>query len=77
MNKARRKELKEAVDLLYKALNIIESVKDEEETAYDNLPESIQYSERGETMQDYIDTMDEAYSEIEDRITLLEDIAIS
>lgn len=74
MNKARRKELSKAIDLLYEAISIIETVKDEEEESYYNLPESLQYGERGETMQEYIDTMDEAYSEIEDKITELEEI---
>lgn len=74
MNKARRKELHEAVDLLYKALSIIDSVKEGEEEAYDNLPESFQYSEKGETMQEHIDTLDDAYGQVEDLTTILEEI---
>lgn len=74
MNKGRRKELKKAIDLLYEAIQIIEEVRDEEQEAYDNIPESLQDSERAETMQEYIDSMDEAYNEIEDHITTLEEI---
>lgn len=75
MNKARRKELSRAINMLYEAINIIGSVKMEEEEAYDNLPESFQYGEKGETMQEYIDTMNEAYNDIEVYITQLEEVA--
>lgn len=37
----------------------METIRDEEQEAFDNLPESIQCSERGETMEDYISTMEE------------------
>lgn len=75
MNKARRKELSKAINMLYEAINIIGSVIMEEEEAYDNLPESFQDSEKGETMQEYIDTMSEAYYDIEVYITQLEEVA--
>lgn len=47
MNKIRRKQLQEASELIAKAQGIIESVKDDEQEAHDNLPESIQYGEKG------------------------------
>lgn len=55
MNKIRRKQLQEASELIAKAQGIIESVKDEEQEAHDNLPESIQYGEKGQQMEEYID----------------------
>ena len=48
MNKARRKRLAEAAELLEQARDILEEVKDEEQEAHDNLPESFQQGERGE-----------------------------
>ena len=57
MNKVRRKELARVVDLLDQARDLLEIIRDEEQEAFDNLPESIQCSERGETMEDYISTM--------------------
>ena len=57
MNKIRRKRLAEAIDLISQAKDILEEVKDEEQEAYDNLPESFQYGERGEQMQEYIDSI--------------------
>lgn len=59
MNKVRRKELARVVDLLDQARDLLEIIRDEEQEAFDNLPESIQCSERGETMEDYISTMEE------------------
>lgn len=59
MNKVRRKELTRVVDLLDQARDLLETIRDEEQEAFDNLPESIQCSERGETMEDYISTMEE------------------
>lgn len=47
MNKQRRKQLQEASKLIAQAQGIIESVKDDEQDAHDNLPESIMYGEKG------------------------------
>ena len=61
MNKERRKRLAEAFEKIGEVKEIIESVKDEEQEAYDNLPENFQNGERGEEMQGYIEMLDEAY----------------
>lgn len=75
MNRARRKELERAVELLQQAQEIIGSVRDDEQEAYDNLPEGIQNSERGEQMSEYVDTLDNAADyDIEDIITNLNEI---
>ena len=59
MNKVRRKELARVVDLLDQARDLLETIRDEEQEAFENLPESIQCSERGETMENCIGTMEE------------------
>lgn len=66
MNRIRRKELERAAELLEQAREIIEAVKDEEQEAFDNMPESIQQSERGETMEGYIYTLDELCDTLSD-----------
>lgn len=48
MNKQRRKELEEAVRLLEEAYSTIESILEQEQEAFDNMPEGLQESERGE-----------------------------
>lgn len=59
MNKQRRKEIAHAIALIEEAREILETTKDEEQEAFDNLPESLQCSERGETMEEYIGTIDD------------------
>ncbi len=75
INAARRKEIERAIDLLYQAKEIIENVRDDEQDAYDNMPESLQYSERGERMSENVDALDNAADyDIEDIITNLNEI---
>lgn len=86
MNNSRRKDLKKAaqqinlasdklrdtVAILDNAKNDIETVAEDEQMSYDNLPESLQDSERGEKMldnvdeiTDFADRLDELKDEIE------------
>ena len=74
MNKQRRKSLEKAHELISEAMEIIEEVKEEEYSAFENLPDSLQQSERGERMYRYYETMDELSSELEDATLELEGI---
>lgn len=74
MNKQRRKQLAEASALISKVQEIIESVKDEEQEAHDNLPDSFQYGEKGQQMEEYIDALDEAYGQCDDLVSIIDDI---
>lgn len=74
MNNSRRKAIKQAVYELQNAItetsslchDILESLRDEEQEAYDNMPEALQYSERGEQMQDAINALEDFISRLED-----------
>lgn len=72
MNNMRRKNVMEALELIEKARNILEEVKDEEQVAYNNLPESLQYGERGEQMQENVDAIEEYLSYLEETDSLEE-----
>lgn len=74
MNKARREKIKNAIDLIQQANEILAEVGDEEDEAFDNMPESLQESERGEQMKEYIDMIDEANEAIDDLIGNLSEI---
>lgn len=74
MNKARRKRLEKVLNTLQDAMSELEYIKDEEQEAYDNLPESLQESEKGETMQEYVDDIDSVISDLDSVISDLEDI---
>lgn len=60
MNKARRKEIARAIELMEQAREILEAVMEEEQEAFDNLPENLQSSERGEAMEEYISTLEDS-----------------
>lgn len=74
MNTKRRKAISKAIeDYLNKETaareelrNALEAVRDEEEEAYDNLPESIQDTEKGEAMQNAISALEDFISELDD-----------
>jgi hypothetical protein len=65
MNKERRKEL-EAIDaLIAAAKERLEMVRDAEQEAFDNLPESLQNGERGQAMAEAIENLDNTISSLE------------
>lgn len=72
MNNARRKIKREAITLLSSALELLETIADEEEEAYYNMPEGLQASEKGEQMGENVDTLQEAVSNLEEMIEELE-----
>ena len=86
MNKIRRKalrgiltKLEELEALKSEIQEMLEEIKDEEQEALDNMPESLQEGERGQQMQEYIDTMesvldDLGYIDTEDLYSQLEEI---
>lgn len=64
MNNIRRISLKALIEKLNELDSLreeimsgIQDVLDEEQESYDNLPESLQYSDRGDKMQENIDSM--------------------
>lgn len=73
MNKQRRNligqaesKLSELEDLLSSIKEIIESARDEEQEYFDNMPESLQDADRGQTAQEAIDHLSEAYDSLEE-----------
>ena len=65
MNKQRRKELKEAIKGINTAQWVIDAVRDCEQESFENMPKSIQESERGENMSTHVDEMDDLLMELE------------
>lgn len=72
MNKKRRKALAELHEALTGIADRLETLRDEEQDGLDNLPETIQGSERGNVMTEAVDAMQEAYDALE---TAIESIA--
>lgn len=74
MNAARRKELKRALEMLDAAKTILEQVAEEEQEAYENLPEGIQDSERGEQIYDNADTLSGYMDDLDDMMSAIEEM---
>ena len=70
MNNKRRKEISNAIRPIE---NVVSSILADEEEAFDNMPESLQESERGYTSQDAQDNLSNAIDALEEAIICLED----
>ena len=89
MNNARIKEIKNIINELYDLKgkletlkNDLESVCQDEDDCYNNLPESIMYSERGDEMSENVDkltdasdSIDSSLGELGDAISTLEELS--
>lgn len=68
MNKQRRKELNEIINKLSELWDDLESLKSEEEECYDNMPENLQYSEKGERIEAVVESLNDALDSIDNAI---------
>jgi hypothetical protein len=59
MNKARRKMIEDAMALVESAKSMLEEARDEEQEYFDNMPESLQSSEKGENAESAIACLDD------------------
>lgn len=66
MNNLRRKHLSRISDKLTELQEEVQVMLDLEQEAYDNLPESLQSSDRGEQMEDTISALEEAITSFQD-----------
>ena len=74
MNKKRRTELLHISEKLGMLFNQLESIGDEEQDAYDSMPENLQGSEKGMESEEAIDTIDEIKDHIQDAIDRLSEM---
>lgn len=65
MNRNRRERLLDAASQLNEVIDTIREVQDEEQEAFDNMPEGFQVGSRGEAMQEAIDVMDGFIADVE------------
>lgn len=81
MNKQRRKELNEIISKLENLRDDLECLQGEEQDYYDNMPENLQCSERGERAEEAVSSLEDAlynidaltqYPDRRSRICLLE-----
>lgn len=74
MNKERRNRIAEIMDKLNEIADEICEVAQEERDAFDNLPESLQYGERGETMEAAADELEDVSGEVSELASRLEEL---
>lgn len=72
MNNERRKRIDALLEKLSSISTDIDILLDEEQEAFDNLPESLQDGERGQKMTEAVDQLEEAKGELEDVVAQLE-----
>lgn len=74
MNNERRKKIKKIISDLESTKLLLEDVLFDEEGSFENMPEGLQYSEKGEVSQEAIDLMNEAVEGFEEVIDNLNSI---
>ena len=68
MNKARRNTIEIVAVSIENAISELEMCRDEEQNYYDNMPDSLMYSSKGEAADDCISNLDYAISSLEDAL---------
>ena len=74
MNKERRQKIGKIIERLEDIAAELEALADEERDAFDNLPESLQYGERGEAMEAAADELEDVSGEVSDLASRLEEL---
>lgn len=73
MNNSRRKEIRRVIGKIEEAKESISYICDEEQEYLDNMPESLQYSDRAEAASEAIYSIESALDNLDDAICSLED----
>lgn len=74
MNRVRRRSLQILLDKLMEVSSELENIKDEEEEYLLNIPENLQSSERYETAETAVDSLDDVISTLEDVVGIIEEV---
>jgi hypothetical protein len=73
MNDSRRNRLEQASALISKAMDLIKELGDEEQEAFDNLPENLKEAEQGENIETTIHTLNDVISALEEALSGIDD----
>ena len=60
MNNIRRLQIKRIIQLIEQAQSILDEVFDDEQAAFDNMPDNFQQSSKGEQIEDNLDNIQNA-----------------
>lgn len=74
MNKDRRKRISDIIEEIEQIKDKLQEVLNEEESVFENMPENLQCSMRGEESEESIDYMNEAIDTLANAVEQLEEI---
>lgn len=74
MNNVRRKEIINIIKEIDKIKDKLDEIKNDEEFAFDNMPENLQGSLKGEASEYDIELMDNALDNLSEAISNLEEV---
>lgn len=74
MNKTERKKVEKWIETLSNIQSEIETMQESEQEKYDNMPEGLQYSKRGQAIDEAAYNLEEAASNVESAIDNLKEI---
>ena len=74
MNKERRTRVSWVINNLETCKDSLENVRDSEQESFDNIPESLQESDRGQAMETNIEIFDEVIGNLDEMIEMLSDL---
>lgn len=71
MNNTRRKALAQISERITEIKDLLEGIQQDESDCFDNLPEGIQYSERGEAIEIAAENLESAVSSLDECLDLI------
>ena len=74
MNRERRAKIKAQINRINEIAASLQDIMDEEQDYFDNMPENLQGSIRGDAAEEAISTLDDAVSALEDVTSSLEEL---
>ena len=74
MNKVRRKQLQEVYNWIRTVREDLSDILSEEQQAFDNMPENLQETVRGQESDEIIDCLDDAVGAMDDAIEMIFEI---
>ena len=75
MNGTRRKQIRQALDLLEQARNILNQCMEEEQDYVDSMPENLQNSDRYYAAEESISNLEDAIDNIDEAVSNAEEAA--
>lgn len=71
----KKKRLSEVSNMIWDAIDEIADIMEEEQEAFDNIPEPLQFSFKGDKMQEYVDKMQGIMDDLTSRQTDIDNLA--